>query len=78
MVPILSPFGVTLPTKIFSTLSEYNVQTYDNVVKNVEYGFFKGISAFLDELSGVEKDVFESLFYEKDSIHGNYSFELVD
>ena len=70
--------SVDLYKKIFSTLSEYNVQTYDNVVKNVEYGFFKGISAFLDELSGVEKDVFESLFYEKDSIHGNYSFELVD
>lgn len=69
--------SVDLYKKIFSTLSEYNVQTYDNVVKNVEYGFFKGISAFLDELSGVEKDVFESIFYEKDSIHGNYSFELV-
>ena len=69
--------SVDLYKKIFSTLSVYNVQTYDNVVKNVEYGFFKGISDFLVELSGVEKEVFESLFYEKDSIYGNNSFELI-
>lgn len=67
--------SVELYKKMFSTLSDYSVQTYDNVLKNIDYGFFKGFTAFLSGLSGVEKDIFESIFYEKDS--NKYTLNLV-
>jgi len=69
--------SVELYKKMFSTLSDYSIQTYDNVIKSIDYGFFKAITVFLDELSGVEKDVFESIFYEKDSAHGKNPFQIV-
>lgn len=57
--------SVRLYKKMFETLSEYSIKTYDNEAKYIEYGFFKVISEFLEELSKEEKEIFESIYSDK-------------
>lgn len=58
--------SVVLYQNMFETLStKYKIRTYDNM--NIDYGFFGGIAEFLGGLNVVEKEIFESIYFDRDT-----------